>query len=77
MTFTCESEVNNLREKKFFLARTNRNCFDLIFAGSYWNCSTMENLRYLNSAASTVNELILLKQFRAVRKLFLDKAKTA
>ena len=77
MTFTCELVLNNLREKKNFPAQMNRNCFDLILARSYWNCSTMENLRCLNSAVSAVNELILLKQFGAARKLFLDKAKTA
>ena len=76
MTFTCESVVNNLREKKFFPAQMNKNRFDLILARSYWNCSTMENLRCLNSAASTVNELILLKQFGEARKLFLDKVET-
>ena len=75
MTFTCESVVNNLREK-LFPAQMNRNRFDLILARNYWNCSTMENLRCLNSAVSAVNELILLKQFGAARKLFLDKVET-
>ena len=70
MTFTCESVVNNLREKKFFPAQMNRNRFDLILARSYWNCSTMENLRYLNSAVSAVNELILLKQFGEQQESF-------
>ena len=55
----------------------NRNGFDLILGRSYWNCSTMEDLRWLNSAAFAVNELILLKQRRAARKLFLDKVETA
>ena len=76
MTFTCESAVNNLNEKKFFLAQVSRNRFDLVLARSYWNCSTMENLRCLNSAVSAVNELILLKQFGAARKLFLYKVET-
>ena len=65
----CESLVNDLREQKFFLAQMNRNRFDLILAWSYWNCSTMENLRCLNSAFSTANELILLKQFGEAIKL--------
>ena len=37
----------------------------------------MENLRCFNSAVSAVNELILLKQFVAARKLFLDKVETS
>ena len=37
----------------------NRNRFDLILTRVYWNCPTMENLRWLNSAASAVNEIIL------------------
>ena len=77
MTLTCESVVNNLREKKFFPAQMNRNRFDLIVARSYWNFSTIENLRCHNSAVSPVNELISLKQFRVARKLFLDKVKIA
>ena len=76
MTFTCESVVNNLRVKKCFPAQMNRNCFDLILARSYWNCSTMENLRCINSAVSAVNELILLKQFGVAGKLVLDKVET-
>ena len=70
MTFTCESVANNLREKKFSPAQMNRNCFDLILARSYWNCSTMENLRCLNSA---VNELISLKQFGAARNANVER----
>ena len=56
MTFSCESVVNNLKEKKLFPAQVNRNCFDLILARRYWNCSTMENLKYLNA---DVNEIML------------------
>ena len=63
MSFTFELLVNNLREKNFFPAQMNRNRFDLVLARSYWNSSTMENLRYLNSVVSAVNELILLQQF--------------
>ena len=77
MIFTCELVVNNLREKKIFLAQMNRNRFDLILARSYWNCSTMENLRCLSSAVSAVNEIILLNQCGAARKLFSDKVETA
>ena len=47
--FSCESVVNNLKEKKL-PAQVNRNRLDLILAGRYWNCSTMENVRSLNSA---------------------------
>ena len=49
MIFFCESVVNNLKEKKL-PAQVNRKRFDLILARRYWNCSTMENLRCLNSA---------------------------
>ena len=77
MVFTCESIVNNLREKKLFPAQMNRNRFDLIFGRSYWNCSTMENLRCLNSDVSAVNEIILLNQCEAAKKLFSDKVETA
>ena len=77
MTFTCKSVLNNLREKKFFPAQMNRNRFHLVLARGYRNRSTMENLTCLNSAVSAVNELILLKQFGAARKLFLDKVETA
>ena len=77
MIFTCELVVNNLREKKIFLAQMNRNRFDLILARSYWNCSTMENLRCLSSAVSAVNEIILLNQCGAAKKLFSDKVETA
>ena len=48
--FSCESVVNNLKEGKSFSDQMNRNCFDLILVRSDWNCSTMENLRCLNSA---------------------------
>ena len=51
--FSCESVVKNLKEKKL-PAQVNRNGFNLILARRYWNCSTMENLRCLNSAVSAV-----------------------
>ena len=53
--FFCESVVNNLKEKQVFSDQMNRNLFDLILAGHYWNCSTIENLRCLKSV---VNEII-------------------
>ena len=56
MIFSCESVTNKFKEKKHFPAQMNRNSFDLVLARLYWNCSTIENLRYLNSA---VNEIIL------------------
>ena len=37
----------------------NRNRFDLILAREYQNYYTMENLRFLNSAMSALNEIIL------------------
>ena len=77
MIFTWEVVVNNLREKKLSSAQMNRNRFDLILARSYWNCSTMENLRCLNSAVSMVDKITLLKQCGAPRKTFLDKVETA
>ena len=49
MIFSCVSVVNNLKEKKLFLAQMNRYRFDFILARRYWNCSTMENLKCLNS----------------------------
>ena len=58
MIFSCESVVNNLKEKKL-PAQVNRDRFDLILASRHWDCSTMENLRCLNSAVSAV----IMKQF--------------
>ena len=52
--------VNNLKEKQLFPAQMNRYRFDLILARRYWNCSIMENLRYLTS---DVDEII----FKTVR----------
>ena len=51
--FSCESVVNNLEEKKI-PAQLNTNRSDSILTRCYWNCSTMENLRCLNSALSAV-----------------------
>ena len=56
--FSCESVVNNVKEKKL-PAQVHRNRLDKILASRYWNCSTMENLRCLNSAVSAV----MMKQF--------------
>ena len=56
MIFACMSVINNLKEKKLFLAQMNRYHFDLSLARRYWNCPTMENLRCLNCA---ISELIL------------------
>ena len=56
LTFLCVSVVNILKGKKLFLAQMNRYRVDLILARRYWNCSTMENLRCLNTA---VSEMIL------------------
>ena len=58
MIFSCESVVNNLKEKKL-PAQVNRNRFDLILASRYWKFSTKENLRYFNSDVSAV----MMKQF--------------
>ena len=51
--FSCGSVVNNLKECQLS-DQMNRNCFDLILARRYWNCSNVQNLRYLNSAANQI-----------------------
>ena len=53
--FSYEWVVNNLKKKQLFSDQMNRNRFDLSLARRYWNCSTIENLRYPNPA---VNEII-------------------
>ena len=53
--FSCGSVVNNLTERQLFSDQMNRNHFDLILARRYWNLSTKENLRWLDSV---VNEMI-------------------
>ena len=55
--------VNNLKERQRFSDHMNRNRFDLILARHYWNCFTIDNLRWLNS----------LKQCGAARKFLLNK----
>ena len=61
--FSCGSVVSNLKEKQLFSDKMNRNRFDLILARHYWNFSTTENLRCLNSK----------KQCGAARKVLLNK----
>ena len=53
--FSFGSVVNNLKERQRFTDQMNRNRFDLILATRYWNCSTIENRRCLDSI---VNEMI-------------------
>ena len=53
--FSCGSVVNSLKERQLFSDQMNRNRFNLILARRYWNCSTIENLRCLNSV---VNEIL-------------------
>ena len=53
--FSSESVVNKLKESQHFSDQMNRNRFDLILVRCYWTCSTVENLRCLNSV---VNEMI-------------------
>ena len=53
--FSCGLVVNNLKERQLFSDQMNRNHFNLNHARHYWNCYTIENLRFLYS---TVNEII-------------------
>ena len=48
--------VNNLKERQRFSDEMNRNRFDLILARRYWNCSTIDNLRCLNSLKNDVDQ---------------------
>ena len=43
--FSCESVVNNLKDRKLFLDQTNRNLFYPISARRDWNCSTVWDLK--------------------------------
>ena len=52
---SCRLVVDDLKERQLFFEQMNRNSADLIFDRIYWNCSTIENLRYLTCS---VNELI-------------------
>ena len=53
--FSCASVVNNLKKRQLFSDQINRNHFDLVLARHYWDCSTIEDPRCLNSA---LNEMI-------------------
>ena len=46
--------VDNLKVRQLFSDQMNRNRLDLILARRYYNCSTIENLRCLNSAANEI-----------------------
>ena len=52
--YSCGLAVNNLKERQIFSDQMNRNRFDLILARRYCNCSTIENLRCLNSTADEI-----------------------
>ena len=52
--FSCGLVLNNLKERQLFSGQINKNRFDLILAKRYWNCSTIENLRCLNSAIDQI-----------------------
>ena len=54
MIFFYGSAVNNLKERQLFLDQMHRNRFDLILAWLYWNCSTIENLKCLNSSVNKI-----------------------
>ena len=54
--YSYRSVVYILKERQHFSDQMNRNGLDLTLARNYCNCSTIENLRCLNSAA---NETIL------------------
>ena len=62
--FSCDFFYHrvNMKDRKCFSDKMNRNRFDPILARRDWSCFTMTNLRCLNSA---VNKLI--KQSRAAR----------
>ena len=45
--------VNNLKERQRFSDQMNRNRFDLILARHYWNCSTIDNLRWFKTVWSS------------------------
>ena len=64
LTFLCVSVVNILKGKKLFLAQMNRYRVDLILARRYWNCSTMENLRCLNTPVSENSFTVSCKRLR-------------
>ena len=52
--FSYGPVVNNLKERQLFSDQMNRDYIDLILARHSWNCSTIENLRCLNSAANEI-----------------------
>ena len=49
--FSCGLVVNSSKERQRFSNQMNRNWFDLIIARRYWNCSTIKNIKCLNSVA--------------------------
>ena len=56
--FSCDFfyyRVNNSEGRELFSDQMNRNRFDPILPRRDWSCSTMENLRFLNSS---INEII-------------------
>ena len=50
--FSCASQVNNLKDWKFFSHQMSRNRFDPVLTKRDWNCPTIQNLICLNSAAN-------------------------
>ena len=52
--FSYGSVVNNLKERQLCSNPMNRNRFDLILVRRYWNFSTIENLRCLNSVVNVI-----------------------
>ena len=57
--FSCDffyHQVKNFtKDRKLFSDQINRKRFNAVLARHDWSCTTMENLRYLNSV---VNEII-------------------
>ena len=57
--FSCDFfyyQVKNFtKDRKLFSDQINRKRFNAVLARHDWSCTTMENLRYLNSV---VNEII-------------------
>ena len=57
--FSCDffyyQAKNFTKDRKLFSDQINRKRFNAVLARHDWSCTTMENLRYLNSV---VNEII-------------------
>ena len=72
MIFSCGLVVNNLKGKKL-PAQANKNCFHVILPRRYWNCSDMENLRWLDSAVSAVMKKCYKTEWGSLKAFFWQK----